>query len=149
MVVDFNKQQSGFTLVELIMVIVIMGTLSAVVMSKFNRNAFDVVAASGELVQAIRYAQNKSMSHSGATNYQIAITATGYTVTQGGVAINHPVDGTLGYSRTWTDIALDTTATISFNAYGDPGLVAPLSITLSKGADSDVVTVENVTGFVR
>jgi MSHA pilin protein MshC len=147
--VNFNKQQSGFTLVELIMVIVIMGTLSAVVMSKFNRNAFDVVAASGELVQAIRYAQNKSMSHSGATNYQIAITATGYTVTQGGVAINHPVDGTLGYSRTWTDIALDTTATISFNAYGDPGLAAPLSITLSKGADSDVVTVENVTGFVR
>jgi hypothetical protein len=131
------------------MVIVIMGALSAVAISKFNRNAFDVVAASGELVQAIRYAQNKSMTHSGATNYQVAITGTGYTVTQGGVAINHPVDGTLGYNRTWTDIALDTTTTLTFNSYGDPGLGAPLTITLSKGTDSDVVTVENVTGFVR
>lgn len=145
----YKNRQQGFTLIELIMVIVIMGALSAVAISKFNRNAFDVVAASGELVQAIRYAQDKSMSHSGATNYQIAITGTGYTVTQGGSAIVHPVDGTVGYSKTWTDMALDTTTTITFDAYGNPGLGAPLTITLSKGADSDTVTVENVTGFVR
>lgn len=136
-------------MIELVTVIVIMGALSAVAISKFNRNSFDVAAASGELVQAIRYAQDKSMSHSGDVNYQIAITATGYTVTQGGVAINHPVDGSLGYTRTWTDISLSTIVTITFNAYGDPGLVAPLIITLSKGADSETVTIENVTGFVR
>lgn len=143
-------RQSGFTLIELIMVIVIMGALSAVAISKFNRSAFDVVAASGELVQAIRYAQDKSMSHSGATNFQIAITSTGYTVSQGGASITHPVDGSAAYTKTWTDIALDTTATIIFDAYGSPvGLGAPLTITLSKGSDSDTVTVENVTGFVR
>lgn len=144
-----SYRQRGFTLIELVMVIVIMGALSAVAIGKFSRDAFDVAAASGELVQAIRYAQNKSMNHSGATNYQIDITGTGYTVTQGGVDIKHPVEGTLGYSKTWFDISLDTTTTISFNAYGDPGLVAPLTITLSKGTDSDAVTIENVTGFTR
>jgi hypothetical protein len=89
------------------------------------------------------------MSHSGATNFQIAISGTGYTVTQGGAAIIHPVDGTLGYSKTWSSIALDTTTTISFDAYGNPGLAAPLTITLSRGVDSGTVTVENITGFTR
>ncbi len=146
----FNKRQSGFTLVELIMVIVITGALSALAISKFNRNTFDVVAASGELVQAIRYAQGKSMSHSGASNYQIAINGTGYTVTQGGAAITHPLTGATGYTKTWADITLNTTATIVFDAYGNPlGLSAPLTITLSKGSDSNSITVEDVTGFAR
>ena len=147
---QYNRQQSGFTLIELIMVIVITGALSALAFSKFNRNTFDVAAASSELVQAIRYAQNKSMSHSGASNYQIAINGTGYTVTQSGIAITHPLTGAAGYTKTWSDITLDTTATIIFDAYGNPlGLAAPLTITLSKGTDNDSITVENVTGFTR
>jgi len=144
------KQQTGFTLIELIMVIVIMAALSVLAFSKFNRNSFDVAAAAGELVQAIRYTQEKSMSHSGASNYQIAISGTGYSVTRGGTAITHPLTGVTGYTRTWPDITLDTTATIIFDAWGNPsGLGAPLTITLSKGSDSDSVTVENITGFAR
>jgi len=132
------------------MVIVIMGALSALAFSKFNRNAFDVVAASGELVQAIRYAQNKSMSHSGASNYQIEINGTGYTVTQAGMAITHPFTGAANYTKTWPDITLDTTTTVVFDAYGNPlGLSTPLTITLNKGSDNDSVTVEDVTGFTR
>lgn len=144
-----KQQQSGFTLIELIMVIVIMGALAVVAFSKFSRDSFDVVAASGELVQAIRYAQEKSMSNSGATNYNIKITNTGYAVEQGSSSIPSPVDGSAGYTNSWSGIALDTTTTISFDAYGNPGLAAPLTITLSKGTGSDSVTVENVTGFAR
>ena len=150
MIRTYKKRQQGFTLIELIMVIVIMGALSAIAISKFSRDAFDVAAASGELVQAIRYAQEKSMSHSGAANYRIAITGTGYTVSQAGVAITHPVDGSAAYTKTWSDIALDTTISIVFDAYGNPvGLGAPVTITLGKGSDSDTVTVENITGFAR
>jgi len=89
------------------------------------------------------------MSHSGATNYRIAISSTGYTVTQSGTPIVHPVTGAASYTKTWSDISLAPAATITFDAYGNPGLGAPLTITLSKGSDNNSVTVENVTGFVR
>jgi type IV pilus assembly protein PilE len=145
-----QRMEHGFTLVEVVMVIVIMGVLAAVAFSKFSRDAFDVAAASGELVQAIRYAQDKSMNHSGANNYRIDINTSGYAVTQSGVAIPHPVTGAASYTRTWSDISLAPAATITFDSYGNPiALAAPLTITVSKGADSDSVTVENITGFVR
>ena len=149
MAARLNNSQSGFTLIEMIMVIVIMGALSAVAMSKFNKGAFEVAAAGGELVQAIRYAQQKSMSNGGVTNYQIAISATGYAVTQGGAAIPHPVTGAAGYTKTWADISLSPVTIIAFNSYGDPGLGAALNVTLTKGSDSAGVTIENVTGFAR
>lgn len=144
-----RRDQCGFTLIELVMVIVIMGALSAVAFARFNRSDFQVQAAAKELVAAIRYTQDKSMSHTGATNYRIAIVPSGYSVTQGGAAIIHPIDGSLGYSRSWSDISLDTTATLSFDGYGNPGLAAPLTITLSQGAASTTITVEDVTGFAR
>jgi len=141
--------QRGFTLMELIMVIIIMGALSAVAYSRLNTDHFDVVAAAGELVQAIRFAQDKSMSHSGGSNYQVSISGTGYQVTRAGSPVVNPVTGSSPYTESWSGIAIDTSTTIVFDAYGDPGLGAPLTITLSKGADSATVTVEDVTGFAR
>ncbi len=141
--------QRDFTMMELVMVIVIMGALSAVAFSRMNSSYFEVAAAAGELVQAIRFTQDKSMSHSGAANYQIAISSSGYEVTQAGTPVVNPVTGSSPFIQSWSGVSLDTTTTIVFNAYGDPGLAAPVTITLSKGGDSIAVTVENVTGFAR
>jgi prepilin-type N-terminal cleavage/methylation domain-containing protein len=144
-----NRPQRGFTLVELVAVLLIIGALSVVAVAKFNPATFEARAAADELLAAIRYAQEKSMSNTGATDYQIAVTSSGYAVTQGGAAIPHPVTGAAGYSRTWSDVSLSPATTIVFDGYGAPNLAAPVTITLSHGSESASVTVENVTGFAR
>ena len=131
------------------MVIVIMGALAVVAIPKFSQSPYDVEAAAGELIQAIRYAQGKSMTDVGSSKYQIAITASGYTVTQNGTSITHPITQAGTYSKTWTDISISSAATIVFDGYGEPTSGAPASFTLSKGSNSKMITVEAVTGFVR
>ncbi len=150
-----NKHR-GFTLVEIVMVIVIIGALSAVAVSKFDLSTYETEAASAELIAAIRYAQEKSMSNSGAANYQIAINGGSYRVTQAGVDINHPVSGTSPYQSNWTNVALAPTGVISFDGYGVPTLTGALVwagnqeiVSVTVGADSDNVTIEQVTGFTR
>ena len=144
-----RHQQNGFTLIEMIMVIVIMGALSVVAIAKFDRDSFEAEAVINEVIQAIRYAQSKSMSNTGANNFQIAIAANGYSVTQNGVAILHPVSGVSGYSKTWSDVTLSPAMTIVFDGYGDPGLGSNTTFTVTKGSDSRSFTVEAITGFSR
>jgi len=152
------KHIRGFTLVELVMVIVIMGSLSAYAASKFDIGTFEAAAVTTELVSAIRYAQEKSMSNTepGMGNYQVAINGGGYVVTQAGNPISNPVTGVAPYQSTWSNVTLTPTGVVAFDGYGAPTLTAPLVfggnqeiITVTVGADSETVTVEQVTGFTR
>jgi len=146
----------GFTLVEMVMVIVIIGSLSAVVASKFSQRTFETEAASGELIAAIRYAQEKSMSNSGAADYQIAISGGSYRVTQAGIDINHPVTGVSPYQSNWSNVTLAPTGVVVFDSYGAPTLTGALVwagnqaiVSVTVGAVSDSATIERVTGFTR
>lgn len=57
--------QHGFTLVELIVVIVLLGIVSVVVVARFlNPNAFNQQAATDALVSNIRFAQQASLGRS-------------------------------------------------------------------------------------
>ena len=145
----------GFTLVELVTVLVIVGALAVTAVARFNPGTFEARAAADELVAALRYAQEKSMTNTGAPPFQIQVTGSGYSVTQNGVAIPHPVTGAAGYTSSWSNVSVSPTATISFDGYGEPTLLAgawsgnQLSFTVTVGSESSGVTLERVTGFAR
>lgn len=145
------------------MVIVLIAIISIVAIPRMQSDIFDIRAAAQELVEALRYAQQQSMSNSGTSNYAVILTSGGYRVTQGGADVRNPYTGAIGFSEdtaVWSGITLAPTGTVTFNAKGKPtcsgGLAACSSstdssanIVVNNGSDSETVTIERFTGYVH
>lgn len=162
----------GFTLVELVMVIFILGLISVYAMPRMGSlNIYSLQRSAQDLVEAVRYTQTMSMNHSGDPLYQITLTGGGFTVYQdlngdnsfnGGEEITNPIDGSGSYTAAageWAGISFAQTGIISFDSRGMPtcyGAYAPCStpsnaditITLSM-TDTLGVTIEAYTGYAR
>ena len=158
---------------ELVMVIVIIGVLAVTAAPKFSRSGYDVKAAAEELISALHYAQEMSMSHSGMDGdgdsimdeYTVIVNATGYTVViadSDSATISNltdPVSGNNPFTESSSDFwggntTISPLPTIRFNSQGEPTSSVAWSsnrivMTLTNGSDSATVTVEELTGFTR
>lgn len=144
--------QRGFTLVELALVIVLIGILSAYVLSR-NNTDFTAFSGTEELMQAIRYAQQQSMEHTGAATIGIQLSNDGFTfinTSSLGVAWG------LEKPSTSYSVNINPTGTITFNGRGVPtcsgGLNCSTSaqaITVSANGKSETFYLEPYTGFTH
>lgn len=145
------KNQSGFTLVELVMTLIIIGILAAVVGPRFfDRKVFDERLFFEETVSAVRYAQKLALA-SGCL-IQVSFDANGYRLRRAAdcssgsfsAEVQGP-DGQVRFANTVpSGVAVSATQfPVVFDSLGRPSGAANATI----GAFTFSVTAE--TGLVR
>lgn len=139
-----SKKYVGFTLVELIVVILLTGILSVSIAPRFfTVSAYEDRKAADELLAALRHSQQMAMTRGG--GIQLLLTATNFTVqTSTGSNLRSP-DGRIPYSKTFPTnvVVTPVPATISYDRLGRPDA----GYTIIVG--SQTITVEAETGYAR
>jgi MSHA pilin protein MshC len=145
------KQSTGFTLIELVMVIVILSILSITVIPKFFDNSvFQARGFADQVLATLRYAQKTAIAQHRLVC--VILTATSVTLTIANsnsdtscsLALNLP-DRANNVLIAPSGITLNPATIISFNALGQANTSA--SITISGVATA--ITVEAETGYVH
>lgn len=145
----------GFTMVELILVMVIAGIMAAVAIPRFvGRNSFDTRGFTDQLASTVRFAQKLAISQR--RDVFVHLTATDATLCYV-VTVPCPVadlapgpGGEKPYTVTAPNgLAIAPVAALRFDASGrTPDIAAPLDIQVN-GAGAYHVWVERETGYVH
>lgn len=143
-----GRYDQGFTMIEIIATLVLLGIISALMVSRVSFNSADLIGAAQTLKGHLRYAQSRAMSLD--ESWQIAITSTTYTLSQNGT-----VRGALPGENAET-VALASGITMSFSSgaspvtftanWGIPDEAHTISIT--DGSSTNTITVTAQTGFI-
>ncbi|MEJ2687445.1 MAG: type II secretion system protein [Gammaproteobacteria bacterium] len=146
------RGRRGFTLVELVTVLVIVAVLGAYLVPKLDISGSSVAAQATGLARDLRHAQALAMAEGSTLVFQPA--ASGYRVTDsGGTTVTDPA------TQRPFQVTLDNGVSLSggavrFDSLGRPVSAGgslrtgPASLALSGGGRTDTVAVSPVTGFV-
>ncbi len=141
------RQNYGFTLVELVTVIMILGILAVVGSSKFfNHSTFKDAQYHQDILSAFRFAQKIAIASQ--CDVRITVTANSYALTYSGACsgnVKHPADQG-NFSESGISTLITTTASsFTYNAGGN---ISPVTGgTVNVGAFS--INIESVTGFAH
>jgi MSHA pilin protein MshC len=147
--------QRGFTLVELITIMVILGVLAAIAMPRFfDRNTFDSRGFYDQTISTLRYAQKTAIAkhrfvcvafaaNSITLTFDPISPSAVHTVAACGSNLTDP-GGQSPYTVTAPNGVVLAGANFSFDALGRTSVVlAPITV------DSYSINVDQATGYVR
>ena len=153
------QKARGFTIIELVIVIILLAILAATVSMRMPGEGINLGAQAEQLASDVRYTQSLAMSRG--QRFRINFTAGTYQITDAaGVAQNHPSTGLT------TAVSLGTTVLSAYNPplnnsylafdslgvpYTDPttALAALVTLTLTSSGVAMSITVAPQTGRVR
>ena len=142
----------GFTLIELVMVLVILGVLSAYVATRWSPGDSAVHAEAAQLARDLRHAQALAMNTGTPLDFEPL--GNGYRVTNGGSLIQDPARGGPFQHELASGVSRGgSCGTVRFDTLGRPVsagnlMAAACTHVLSGPSVSSTVTLTPVTGFV-
>ncbi len=133
----------GFTMVEIIAVLVLLGIMSAIVFNHANNSGVDAeLSGAAEVVKNhLRFAQTKAMNSDLA--WGINFSGSTYTL-QDANGATASLPGDLPQGMTF---AATVNPVMFEKRWGGPGSIT-ITVTVSKGGGSRTITVTRKTGFI-
>lgn len=151
-----KKHQRGFTIIEVIAVMVIIGVLAAVVISRMTSpSSFGLVSETDILKGHLRYAQYRAMSHS--ETWGIQFTTNGYSLVCPSTITTCKLPNEVDETHTLSSgikISTGVDTAVHFNEWGNPVdasgalLTEEKPIVLSDGASVQTIRITQNTGFI-
>ena len=146
-----TARMNGFTLLELVLVLVIMGTLAAFAVPRISPADNTLAAQADRLARELRHTQALALNQGRTLVFDVQ-SATAYRVTFGGSTITDPA------TQQPYQVTLDNNVTLTgidtgFDSLGRPFAAGSLLdtarvFTLSGSSRTTRVTLSPVTGFV-
>ncbi|MFT3734147.1 MAG: type II secretion system protein [Rhodocyclaceae bacterium] len=149
------RSERGFTLPELVTVMVVMSLLAAVAMPKFfTRSDFDVFGFKQEIQQSLRFAQKAAVAKRRMVCVAIASNTLTlqYATTYGAGSCNQNlIDPSTGsaYSQAAPSGVSITALSFNFDPLGKPSFSSAQTLNVTAGALTQSLIVEAETGYVR
>lgn len=151
------SRAQGFTLVELVTVLVLVAILSVVAINQWPGSGINLSAQADQLVGDIRYTQALAMNRG--QRYRINFTATNYSITDaaGTTPVPHPLTGANSVALSAGTTLTTTNGFLVFDSNGAPyttattpgtPLAADAVITLSADGATSTVRISPETGRV-
>lgn len=148
----------GFTIIELLIVMVIIGLLAAAAIVTLSKQSINIYAQRDQIAQDIRYTQALAMTQAAQAGgrYRILFGTTSYTISQYA-------------SSTWTAIKTETLASgitftnnnftngyVAFDSLGQPyngstttRMTATVTVSITGGGNTRTISVIKNTGSVE
>ena len=137
---------NGFTLLEVICVLLLIGIVTTVVLSRTMDHSVELIAEMEVLKGHLRYAQARAMNSN--QSWGINFSGSSYTLEEDGAASVTALPGLNGAICTLAEGIINSTVNpIIFNQWGNPGTTA-ITVTISDGTDSQSFTIAPLTGFI-
>jgi prepilin-type N-terminal cleavage/methylation domain-containing protein len=155
--------QSGFSLIELVAVLVIIGALAVFVAPRLNITGFSQYSFHEELLAAARHAQKTATATRCSVQFEVDAAADSYAATfadagppqppgagppqcTDGNALSAPGRGGDLAGSAPDGVDVTTGATVTFDGFGVPGEPSTVTVTLAGGRQ---VVFEANTGYVH
>ena len=137
------SRKEGFSLLELIMVMVIMGIIAAIALPRLEVKAVDLYTVVRQVKADIRFAQESAMSKYRETTITFSSDSNTYNISSSGINESKELPVR---SKAVFDSGNSTALTFVFNSSGEPVTGAGGILRISSGGSYEEIKVENITG---